>query len=119
MNDIEARASLAVHRQPTSPLPGSNMAASDQSSLEMATLQFNWHIAPERMELCRRPDGSQWCLGKGGYGSVRADVSHPCTLSHHTPAAKPRGMVVVIADLVKSDKMLTLPALHDAEHDCI
>ena len=33
-------------------------------------LQFDWRIPPSRLKICRYPDGSDWKLGSGGFGTV-------------------------------------------------
>eukprot|EP00884_Botryococcus_braunii_P010360 jgi/Botrbrau1/19325/Bobra.0073s0056.1 len=30
----------------------------------------DWHIEPSDLQICTHPDGTQWKLGSGGYGSV-------------------------------------------------
>ena len=30
------------------------------------------YVDPEEVEICMREDGSEWLLGKGNYGQVRA-----------------------------------------------
>lgn len=37
----------------------------------------DWRIEPEEIEIDRRPDGSLWRLGGGGFGDVRAQTVHP------------------------------------------
>lgn len=31
---------------------------------------FEWRINPEQLAICKRPDGSDWRLGAGGFGTV-------------------------------------------------
>ena len=33
-------------------------------------LQFSWEIPPSRLKICSRPDGSDFKLGSGGFGTV-------------------------------------------------
>ena len=33
--------------------------------------KFDWRIEPHRISVCKRPDGSPWQLGVGGYGRAR------------------------------------------------
>ena len=33
-------------------------------------LQFDWRIPPSRLKICRHPDGGDWKLGSGGFGTV-------------------------------------------------
>lgn len=32
----------------------------------------SWRIMPSELQICRRPDGSEWLLGEGSFGKVRA-----------------------------------------------
>jgi hypothetical protein len=33
--------------------------------------QVDDEIHPSEIRICRRPDGSDWCLGEGNFGKVR------------------------------------------------
>ena len=33
---------------------------------------FEWRIHPEQLKIAKRPDGRDWKLGAGGFGTVRA-----------------------------------------------
>lgn len=54
---------------------------------------FDWRIEPQRLEVCKRPDGSYWKLGGGGYGEVPdlflvpAFSCHNSQLQQHLPCA--------------------------------
>lgn len=38
---------------------------------DLPTLPWSdWEIDPSDIKICERPDGTQWKLGAGGYGSV-------------------------------------------------
>ena len=39
-----------------------------------------WNIKPEELQICKRPDGSEWLLGTGSFGQVRspAGCAAPC-----------------------------------------
>ena len=52
--------------------------ANNPSSLSFAsTLTPDWRIPPDRIRICARPDGSDWKLGVGAFGTVTG--SFDCT----------------------------------------
>ena len=40
-------------------------------SLERINSLQGWRIAEGDIQICKRADGSDWLLGKGGFGNVR------------------------------------------------
>ena len=34
----------------------------------------DWEIKPEDIEICKRPDGSDWRLGEGAFGTVSLTI---------------------------------------------
>lgn len=65
---------------PSSPGPsGSNTDApvillEPNFSERLTAPTYSWELQPEDVEICRRPDGSKWCLGRGGFGEVLKGV---------------------------------------------
>ncbi|KAL4419698.1 hypothetical protein ABPG75_006796 [Micractinium tetrahymenae] len=60
-------------RTSSSNLPGGAAGADHPcfSSHELALLQLSdWEIRPEEIKILKRPDGSEWQLGSGGFGTV-------------------------------------------------
>ncbi|KAL4437815.1 hypothetical protein ABPG77_005727 [Micractinium sp. CCAP 211/92] len=59
-------------RTSSSQLPGGPTADNPCfSSQELALLQLSdWEIRPEEIQILKRPDGSDWQLGSGGFGTV-------------------------------------------------
>jgi hypothetical protein len=48
----------------------------EATGLEHAGLADDWSILPEEVEVCRRPDGTWWQLGTGGFGTVYRGLYH-------------------------------------------
>ena len=43
----------------------------DQNVSERLTAPtYSWELQPEDVQICQRPDGSKWYLGRGGFGEV-------------------------------------------------
>ena len=58
---------LPVHKP--SPAPLYPQLPSKSSRNPSSTL-YDWELLPTDVRICQRPDGSQWKLGKGGFGEV-------------------------------------------------
>ena len=39
-------------------------------SERLAGPAYGWELQPEDVQICLRPDGTKWCLGRGGFGEV-------------------------------------------------
>ncbi|KAL4419356.1 hypothetical protein ABPG77_001583 [Micractinium sp. CCAP 211/92] len=59
----------------TSPVPASQETSSGLSWEDSVPLS-DWMITPREIEICRRPDGSEWELGSGGFGKVYKALRH-------------------------------------------
>ena len=57
---------------PPAPPPCNRRESSGESSSYSSprSLHFEWRIAPARLKIHRRPDGSDWRIGYGGFGAV-------------------------------------------------
>lgn len=55
-------------RKPPSPLYP--RLPSKSSPHSPSSTQYDWELLPSDVRICQRPDGSQWKLGKGGFGEV-------------------------------------------------
>jgi hypothetical protein len=51
------------------------MAALTRKSISLPGLGNDWEVEPEDLEICRRPDGSEWELGSGASAKVRTHLS--------------------------------------------
>ena len=49
---------------PPPPLPPSH------PEYELGEHKYDWELAPSDVQICIKPDGSRWRLGKGGFGEV-------------------------------------------------
>ena len=41
----------------------------------------DWEVPGDQIEICKRPDGSDWELGAGAFGKVRLHASHNTLLT--------------------------------------
>jgi len=46
------------------------LAALSRTSIKLPGLGSDWEIVPDELEICRRPDGSEWTLGSGASAKV-------------------------------------------------
>ena len=46
------------------------VAATPTADLGVEVSQRSWVLLPSDVQLLTRPDGSEWCLGRGAYGEV-------------------------------------------------
>ncbi|XP_011409752.1 PREDICTED: probable serine/threonine-protein kinase drkB [Amphimedon queenslandica] len=53
-----------------SPSPLYPRLPSKSSSHNPSSTHYDWELLPTDVRICQRPDGSQWKLGKGGFGEV-------------------------------------------------
>ena len=44
---------------------------------ERDSLEGKGQISPDEIEICKRPDGSEWILGTGSFGQVRGAGCRP------------------------------------------
>ncbi|PRW39362.1 serine threonine- kinase [Chlorella sorokiniana] len=68
----------ALRRLPskTSSGGGSTTLVPIEESLPRLDPFSDWQITPEEIEICKRPDGSDWELGTGGFGKVYKALRH-------------------------------------------
>jgi serine/threonine protein kinase len=72
-----------------------------------AGLVDDWSILPEEVEVCRRPDGTWWQLGTGGYGTVYKGLYHgihPVAIKiiHHIEEDRHKDSFIREASLLKA-----------------
>ena len=53
--------------------PASRSAERSEDLLCSGMKQAEDEIHPSEIAICKRPDGSDWCLGEGNFGKVRHD----------------------------------------------
>ena len=51
---------------------GTATRSAGDSVQEVSVLSDVWNIKPEELQICTRPDGSEWLLGTGSFGQVRS-----------------------------------------------
>lgn len=81
--------------------------ANESTGLADAYLVDDWSIPPEDVEVCRRPDGTWWQLGTGGFGTVYKGLYHgihPVAIKilHHIEEEKHRDAFIREALLLKA-----------------
>ena len=59
--DVHMRTELPPPVIPSAPPP---------PDYNLAVARYDWELSPADVQICTRPDGSQWKLGKGGFGEV-------------------------------------------------
>ena len=70
------RASRSGQTTPESSNKIPSLIRNEATGLEHAGLADDWSILPEEVEVCRRPDGTWWQLGTGGFGTVYRGLYH-------------------------------------------
>lgn len=81
--------------------------AKESTGLMDAGLVDDWSILPEEVEVCRRPDGTWWQLGTGGYGTVYKGLYHgihPVAIKiiHHIEEDRHKDSFIREASLLKA-----------------
>lgn len=81
--------------------------ANESTGLAEAYLVDDWSIPPEDVEVCRRPDGTWWQLGTGGFGTVYKGLYHgihPVAIKilHHIEEEKHKDAFIREALLLKA-----------------
>lgn len=81
--------------------------AKESTGLVEAGLTDDWSILPEEVEVCRRPDGTWWQLGTGGFGTVYKGLYHgihPVAIKilHHVEEQRHTDAFVREATLLKA-----------------
>jgi hypothetical protein len=56
--------------------PRPSAAIDHHGQLSQALPWNDWEIRPEEIEIAKRPDGSDWLLGSGGFGRVGVQGQH-------------------------------------------
>ncbi len=58
--------------QPSAPSRGSLQPTAPPLpvAIEHGTIRYDWELLPSDVQICVCPDGTKWCLGKGGFGEV-------------------------------------------------
>ena len=62
-------------------LPWDDEAVSAEANAQLASASTDWRIEWKDIEICKHPDGSDWLLGPGTRGQVRAWCPRPCSLN--------------------------------------
>lgn len=96
--------SRAQHRESTK-IP--SVIAHESSGLADAGLVDDWSILPEEVEVCRRPDGTWWQLGTGGFGTVYKGLYHgvhsvAIKIIHHIEEERHKDSFIREASLLKA-----------------
>lgn len=96
--------SQTQHRESTK-IP--SVIAHESSGLVDAGLVDDWSILPEEVEVCRRPDGTWWQLGTGGFGTVYKGLYHgihPVAIKiiHHVEEERHKDSFIREASLLKA-----------------
>ena len=81
--------------------------AKESSGLADTGLVDDWSILPEEVEVCRRPDGTWWQLGTGGFGTVYKGLYHgihPVAIKiiHHVEEERHKDSFIREASLLKA-----------------
>lgn len=81
--------------------------AKESTGLMDTGLVDDWSILPEEVEVCRRPDGTWWQLGTGGYGTVYKGLYHgihPVAIKiiHHIEEDRHKDSFIREASLLKA-----------------
>ena len=62
------------------------------SSIELPSMPWSdWEVPGDQIEICKRPDGSDWELGAGAFGKVQRHAWHRRSF---TQPADPRFMIL-------------------------
>ena len=96
--------SRTQHRESTK-IP--SVIAHESSGLADTGLVDDWSILPEEVEVCRRPDGTWWQLGTGGFGTVYKGLYHgihPVAIKiiHHVEEERHKDSFIREASLLKA-----------------
>ena len=59
-----------LHRGSTSDIPIEIPPPSTEVVSRLNTVRYDWELQPGDVQICQRPDGSKWYLGRGGFGEV-------------------------------------------------
>lgn len=57
------------------------LASLSKKSLTLPGMQSDWEIDPDELEICRRPDGTEWELGSGASARVSRPPDVPLCFS--------------------------------------
>lgn len=76
----------------------------------------SWQLREEDIDICLRPDGSDWRLGTGSYGTVSshpsaviASPSHPHLFSAHTPFPRGANVPSVLPSTITRLEVAAMP----------